>query len=221
MDFSDPEQLKELFGAVVTRLDTVEKENVALQNRAQVLETENIDFRSEWVTVLKEVKNELKEVKDENTVLQNRTLAVEAELRQEKVKVHDLQSSLLELASRMKDDVQNVTLRLDQCEVHTHPFVKEMQTLQRRRLQDEETLCRGSGMIGMFAECCSSPGDSDGHRRFMQTDQGCDALPSTCSASCAPLFIEYFEGCQGMLDDLAPDQRQIFVEFYGGCQEVE
>jgi hypothetical protein len=55
----------------------------------------------------------------------------------------------------------------------------------------------------------------------MQEVVGCDALPSTCSATCAPLLIAYFEGCRGIIDDLAPDERQGFQELYGNCQEVE
>eukprot|EP01052_Picozoa_sp_SAG31_P003088 SAG31_NODE_115_length_24128_cov_47.693912_11_plen_1303_part_00 len=193
------------------------------------------------LTEVQELENQLHAVGNETTTLQNKSHVVEAkveqvqkeketsrnknqteteiELQQENaLKVHGLQSALLELASRMKRDILNITLRLDQHETDTHSFVKEVQALHRRHLQEEETLCRGTGMIAMFNECCPRDG---GHRRFMQTVQGCDTLPGTCSSSCAPLFIEYFEGCQGIIDDLAPDQRQMFVGFYGGCQEVE
>eukprot|EP01051_Picozoa_sp_SAG22_P007377 SAG22_NODE_517_length_9528_cov_3.821508_6_plen_491_part_00 len=180
--------------AVGAELSQVKNENVAVQNRTRVLEAEN-----------KAVRGELELVKTDKIALENKTESVESELRQEnhvlKVKVHDLQSAALELASRMKGDVQNISLRLDQCEceVDTHPFFKEM---DRRRMQDEETLCRGSGMIAMFSACCPSSGDSGGYRRFMQSVQGCDALPSTCSAECAPLFIEYFRRMSG--DDRRP-----------------
>eukprot|EP01051_Picozoa_sp_SAG22_P000445 SAG22_NODE_12_length_33707_cov_70.427118_9_plen_1105_part_00 len=174
-DFSDPQQLKALFGVVVMKLNKVENENAALQSRAQAMEAEN-----------KAVRVELEQVKRDKAVLEKKTQISEEENRVMKVKIHDLQSAFLELASRMKGDVQNITLRLDQCEIDTHPFIKEMQASHRRHLQEEETLCRGSGMIAMFSACCPSPGDGGGHRRFMQSVQGCDALPSTCSASCAP-----------------------------------
>eukprot|EP01050_Picozoa_sp_SAG11_P002928 SAG11_NODE_156_length_14147_cov_10.367597_3_plen_1881_part_00 len=203
--------LMQFIGNVVAQLIDVKTE---LQSRNQVLETEN-----------KAVRAELQQVKMDKAAFENKTQIVEAELRQANrvlnVKVHDLHSTLLELASRMKGDVQNISSRLDQCEADTHPFIQEIQASQRRRLQDEETLCRGSGLSAMFAACCPSSADNGGgHRRFLQSE-GCDMLPNTCSAACAPLFIEYFEGCQGIIDDLAPDQRQMFVGFYGDCQEVE
>eukprot|EP01050_Picozoa_sp_SAG11_P020029 SAG11_NODE_3298_length_2539_cov_3.599590_2_plen_636_part_00 len=121
-----------------------------------------------------------------------------------------LQAMLHEFSNKTKT-------RLDQCEANTNPFVQEM---NRRRIQ-EDTLCRGSGLTVMLEACCQSGSFAGNGHRILQLSEGCDALPETCSASCAPLFIEYFEGCQGMLDDLAPDQRQMFVGFYGGCQEVE
>ena len=197
--------LLQFIGNVVIQLQVVEAKNAVelarVQNRTHIVEAQ------------------LEQVTKDKAALETKTEIVEAELRHEKVKVHDLQTALLELSNRMNGDVQNITLRLDQCEVDTHPFIKEMQTLQRRKMQEEDTLCRGTAMIAMFAACCPSQGG--GHRRFMQSVQGCDALPSTCSADCAPLFIGYFEGCQGIIDDLAPDQRLIFVGFYSDCNEVE
>jgi hypothetical protein len=91
--------------------------------------------------------------------------------------------------------------------------------MERRRMQ-EETLCKGAGLTTMLATCCPSQG-GNGHRRFLQEVQGCDALPTTCPVACAPLFIEYFERCQGIIEDLKPDERQGFQELYGNCEEVE
>eukprot|EP01050_Picozoa_sp_SAG11_P012249 SAG11_NODE_1351_length_5135_cov_2.092931_3_plen_603_part_00 len=226
--------LKNFIQVVVIRFEEqmkqVENANAALQQRTQVVEKENAAFRAELVQVQKrtkilEVKNkaiysELEQVTNDKAILEIKTQMVEAELRQVKVKAQNLQTALLELASRTKGQVHNITLRLDQCEIDTHPFIAEVYASQRRRMQEEETLCRGSGLAAMFEACCPSGTSGNGHR-ILQLTEGCDSLPETCSASCAPLFIEYFEGCQAIIDDLAPDQRQMFVGFYGGCQEVE
>eukprot|EP01052_Picozoa_sp_SAG31_P057423 SAG31_NODE_16987_length_687_cov_1.540816_1_plen_211_part_01 len=99
---------------------------------------------------------------------------------------------------RTKVDAQKMTARLDQCEIATHPFIHEM---NRRRIQ-EDTLCRGSGLTTMFEACCPVGSAAGNGHRILQLTEGCDTLPETCSATCAPLFIEYFEGCQEMLDDL-------------------
>jgi hypothetical protein len=116
----------------------------------------------------------------------------------------------------VKAETEERRARLDQCEASTTPFV---QMMERRRVQ-EESLCRGAGLTAMLAACCPSQG-GNGHRRFLQEVEGCAALPATCPAACAPLFIEYFEGCQGIIEGLAPDERQGFQELYGNCQEGE
>ena len=202
--------LLQFIGNVVTQLNdvktvlhAVEHENIVLHNRTQVVEAKNAA-----------VGAELKQLKRDKAAFENKT---QLELMQERENI----TLLLIVVAQLQNRTRTNSVRLDQCEADAHPFIKEMQASHRHRLQEEETLCRGSGMIAMFSACCPSPGDGGGHRRFMQSVQGCDALPSTCSATCAPLFIEYFEGCQGIVDDLAPDQRQMFVIFYGGCQEVE
>ena len=121
---------------------------------------------------------------------------------------------------------QKVTLRLDKCETETTPFVQQ---IERRRMQDMEALCRGSGMTAMLVACCSSHGGGgggststgNGHRRGLQMDQGCDVLPATCSMGCAPLFNAYFAGCQPTVEALSPEMRQQFGEFFTVCTEVE
>jgi hypothetical protein len=116
----------------------------------------------------------------------------------------------------IKADAAEMRTRLAQCEGNTTPFVLIME----RRRMEEETLCRGEGLTKMLSACCSSQvASGNEHRRFMPEVEGCDALPSTCSAACAPLLIEYFEGCQGIIDDMAPDERQGFQELYGKCEE--
>eukprot|EP01051_Picozoa_sp_SAG22_P030017 SAG22_NODE_11415_length_486_cov_0.788114_1_plen_146_part_00 len=142
----------------------------------------------------KAVHAELRQVKKDKAAFENKTQVVEAELREKnsvlKMKVHDLQSTLIELASRMNIDVHNITLRLDQCEADTHPFIKEVQASQRRRLQEEETLCRGSGLTAMFEACCPLGSSTGNGHRILQLTEGCDTLAETCLAPCAPLYIE-------------------------------
>eukprot|EP01050_Picozoa_sp_SAG11_P011208 SAG11_NODE_1173_length_5602_cov_35.121933_6_plen_493_part_00 len=134
--------------------------------------------------------------------------------------LHAELSKVLIVVAKLQNRTRTNSVRLDQCEADAHPFIKEMQASQQRRLQEEETLCHESGLAAMFEACCPLGSSVGNGHRILQLIEGCDALPQTCSASCAPLFIEYFEGCQGVIDDLAPDQRQMFVGFYGGCQEV-
>eukprot|EP01052_Picozoa_sp_SAG31_P021600 SAG31_NODE_1678_length_7548_cov_16.675393_2_plen_910_part_00 len=193
-----------------SELGQVKTVNMGLQNRAQILEEQVLKHQVEN----KAVYTELQQVKRDKVMFENKT---QVEYRQEREKT----KQLLITVAKLQNQTRTNSVRLDQCEADAHPSIKKMQASQRRRLQEEETLCRGSGMVAMFAACCPRQGGGVGHRRSLQSVQGCDALPETCSASCAPLFIEYFEGCQGIIDDLAPDQRQTFVGFYGGCQEVE
>eukprot|EP01051_Picozoa_sp_SAG22_P005929 SAG22_NODE_370_length_11576_cov_83.771456_4_plen_2189_part_00 len=210
VDFADPLQVKEFLGTVVTKLfdvqvelEQVKRGNEALENKIEVIETALMNEKR--ITVL---------LKEENQLQAGQIAALQTTL-------HHFSNTLSANTLLLQTDVQNMSVRLDQCEVDTRPFIKEMQVSRRRRLQEEETLCRVSGLIAMFSACCPSSGDSGGHRRFMQSVQGCDTLPSTCSATCAPLFIECFEGCQGVIDGLTLDQRQSFVGFYTDCNEVE
>eukprot|EP01050_Picozoa_sp_SAG11_P018468 SAG11_NODE_2795_length_2960_cov_11.196435_1_plen_488_part_00 len=155
---------------------------------------------------LAEERRQNMERKEENQLLTGQVVGLQAMLYE-----------FGQLTNKTRVDAQKMTARLDQCETATHPFIQEMKW---RRMQ-EDALCRGSGLAAMFEACCPSGSVAGNGHRILQLIEGCDTLPQTCSASCAPLFIEYFEGCQGIIDDLAPDQRQMLVGFYGGCQEVE
>jgi hypothetical protein len=152
---------------------------------------------------------------------QEEILALKADRRGKEQRIESIETMLVQHAKALdflsaQDGDQQT--RISQCEENTAPFV---QMMKRRRMQ-EETLCRAEGLAKMLATCCPSQGaNGNGHRRSMQQVEGCNALPSTCSAACAPLLIEYFEGCQGIIDDLAPDERQGFQDLYGNCQEVE
>eukprot|EP01050_Picozoa_sp_SAG11_P016529 SAG11_NODE_2265_length_3604_cov_1.956646_2_plen_673_part_00 len=170
------------------------------------------------------VRAEVEQVKKEKKTLEKKTQVIEEELVKEKnhrmqlsIEVTQVRSALYRFSNKTNTDYTNITVRLDQCEAETAPFAAMM---DRRRAQ-EDTLCRGSGLTAMFEACCPMGSSVGNGHRILQLTEGCDALPQTCTATCAPLFIEYFEGCQGVLEDLAPDQRQMFVGFYGGCQEVE
>eukprot|EP01052_Picozoa_sp_SAG31_P007759 SAG31_NODE_374_length_16577_cov_9.902173_12_plen_1507_part_00 len=220
--------LKEFIGALVTgfqsELRELKMENADLNRRTEALESANVEVKTEnaeikgenaalqsrALVVEAELRDEISLLKKDREAFQNKTCAVEAELRKEN-------AALWITVTDLQYQAKTNSARLDQCEAHTHPFIQEM---NRRRIQ-EDTPCRGSGLTAMFQVCCPSGSSARNGHRILQLTEGCDALPSTCSASCAPLFIEYFEGCQGITDDLAPDQRQIFVDFYRGCQEVE
>jgi hypothetical protein len=87
----------------------------------------------------------------------------------------------------IKAEAAELRARLEQCEAGTAPSV---QMMARRRAHQEETLCRGEGRTKMLAACCPSQGGNE-HHRFLRGGAGCDALPATCSAACAPpLLIE-------------------------------
>eukprot|EP01051_Picozoa_sp_SAG22_P010674 SAG22_NODE_973_length_6217_cov_52.971723_3_plen_1437_part_00 len=187
-----PEGLHQFLGAMVTELKEVKTE---LRNKTLVEE---------------ELRDEISWLKKDRESFQNKTRAVEAELRKEN-------AALWIIVADLQNQAKTNSARLDQCEADTHPFIKEM---QRRRMQDEETLCRGSGLSAMFAACCPSSGGNGGHRRFLQ-GQGCDVLPDTCPVACAPLFIEFFEGCQDMVSDLTQEEQQEFAGLYADCNEAE
>eukprot|EP01050_Picozoa_sp_SAG11_P041646 SAG11_NODE_18774_length_481_cov_2.130890_1_plen_113_part_01 len=108
------------------------------------------------------------------------------------VEITEVRSALYRFSNKTNTDYTSITVRLDQCEADTNPFIQEM---NRRRMQ-EDALCRRSGLTVMLEACCPSGFTMGNGHRILQLTEGCDALPETCSASCAPLFIEYFEGCQ-------------------------
>eukprot|EP01052_Picozoa_sp_SAG31_P038322 SAG31_NODE_5097_length_2746_cov_4.760106_3_plen_547_part_01 len=209
----DPVLMK-FIGNVVTELKEVKTELHKLtnnyvavgaelarvQNRTKVFETENMALRAE-----------LQQLRKDKETFENKTRVVEAAVRKENAA---LWITVIELQNQTNTN----NARLDQCESGKHPFIEET---ERRRMQDEETLCNGSGLSAMFAACCPSSGGNGGrHQRFLQS-QGCDVLPDTCSLACAPLFIEFFEGCQHVISDVSPEEQQGFEGLYADCNEAE
>jgi len=89
----------------------------------------------------------------------------------------------------------------------------------RRRKLQETNRCTGGSLQAMLQVCCAGGEGAGGHRRFLQ-GHGCDAIPSSCSASCGPAFVEYYEGCQGIIEALAADEKAGFEGLYGGCVEA-
>eukprot|EP01051_Picozoa_sp_SAG22_P016405 SAG22_NODE_2310_length_2732_cov_60.443980_7_plen_171_part_01 len=128
-----PEGLQQFLGAMMMKVQRLENENEALQNRTQVVEAE-----------LSGARAEISWLKKDRDVFQNKTRAVEKENAALRRWVAALEGIVYVLSNQTKTN----SARLDQCEADTHPFVKEM---ERRRLQDEETLCRGPGLTAMFA----------------------------------------------------------------------
>eukprot|EP01052_Picozoa_sp_SAG31_P027960 SAG31_NODE_2660_length_5284_cov_14.800000_1_plen_641_part_10 len=175
-------------------------ENTDLKRRTASLEGANVEIREENANM----KDEMVEIRNANVKITNENVKMRNEIKDLKMKAAETESGVLMTVGEMSS-------RLDRCEAETSPFLSAM---EHRRMQDEETLCRGSGMLAMFASCCPSSSDRGGHRRSAQSAEGCDSLPPTCSTSCAPLFIDYVEGCQSIVDSLASDQRQMFMDFY-------
>eukprot|EP01052_Picozoa_sp_SAG31_P015179 SAG31_NODE_968_length_10678_cov_4.493619_3_plen_625_part_00 len=198
-----PEGLKEVIGSMMLEMQWLKNQNQMLQNAVEA------ELRNETL-VEEELRGEISWLKSDRDAFQNETRVVEAELRKEN-------AALWIKVTELQNQTETNSARLDQCEIDTHPFIKEM---ERRRMQDEETLCRGSGLSAMFAACCPTSGGNGGHRRFLQS-QGCDVLPNTCPSDCAPLFIAFFEGCQIMINDLSPAEQQEFAALYTDCNEVE
>ena len=129
--------LKQFIKTMVIELREVKNENVVLQNRTQVVEAQ------------------LEQVTKDKDALENKTEVIEMALRQEiaglQMALHNIFNKTTTDMVLLKGDVWKITVRLDQCEAETTPFIKLM---ERRRTQDEETLCRGSGLTAMFGACC-------------------------------------------------------------------
>eukprot|EP01050_Picozoa_sp_SAG11_P000999 SAG11_NODE_39_length_21630_cov_11.188658_18_plen_2153_part_00 len=192
----------------------IQIENTDLKKRTLALEIANVKIReenSEMMSVVSAVEGEITEMKVENADSQTEHVQMRKQIADLKMQAAETESGVLTTVTEMSS-------RLDRCEAEISPFLSAM---ERRRMQDEETHCRGSGMLAMFASCCPSSSDRGGHRRSAQSAEGCDSLPPTCSASCAPLFIDYVDGCQSIVDTLVSDQRQVFMDFYSDCQDVE
>jgi hypothetical protein len=112
--------------------------------------------------------------------------------------------------------------RLSSCEANSTALVAlqaESDARHRTRRLQEAEACEGAGLQNMVAACCTAddPGQKGGHRR-VQT--GCDTFPSTCSAACAPLFVDYYENCQGIIEALAADEKAGFEGLSGDCIEA-
>eukprot|EP01050_Picozoa_sp_SAG11_P004944 SAG11_NODE_330_length_10677_cov_8.535117_5_plen_716_part_00 len=197
--------LLQFIGNVVAELKEVKNDNMALQNRTQVVETKNLALQNR--TQVLEVENK----------------AICAELDHEKKRVASLESALIQLANKttadtwlLKDDVQNMSVRLDECEQDSFE-----QIMNRRRNQEQSSACGIDAVQNMLAVCCSSGPVGNGHRR-VQAD-GCDSLPPTCSLKCSSQFISIFENCQGqpVLEQLPPGELAQWRGFLGQCQEVQ
>ena len=114
-------------------------------------------------------------------------------------------------------------VRLSTCEASSTALQVEADGRARaRRLQEADT-CQGAGLRPMLAGCCAADaadpaGGGGGHRR---TQTGCTGFPTSCSATCAPLLVEYYEGCQGIVEAMEADERAGFESLYGSCKEAE
>eukprot|EP01051_Picozoa_sp_SAG22_P000797 SAG22_NODE_25_length_30107_cov_28.456412_18_plen_1854_part_00 len=128
-----------------------------------------------------------------------------------------LQTTLDDLSNKTAADIQQMSVRLDQCELDSFE-----QIVNRRRNQEQSSsACGVEAVQSMLVVCCSSGPAGNGHR-LLQVN-GCDSLPPTCSLECSSQFISIFENCQGepVLEQLPPGQLAQWRGFLGQCQEVQ
>jgi TolA-binding protein len=129
------------------------------------------------------------------------------QLRTENAELRKSFSEMQYNCSRAEEDIQTV-------KAETASLV----LVDRRRKLQETHRCDESLEV-MLKFCCVG-GGAGGHRRFLQ-GQGCDAFPSTCTPSCASVFLEYYEGCQGSIVDMEAGEKAGFDSLYGTCKEEE
>jgi hypothetical protein len=140
-----------------------------------------------------------------------------------KVDSHDLQLQQLRAENaELRKSFSDMQRNCSEVEQEVRTVKAETASLvlvDRRRKLQETNRCTGESLQAMLQSCCAG-GEGGGHRRFLQ-GQGCDAIPSTCSASCGPVFVEYFESCQGIIEALDADEKADFDMLYGECKESE
>ena len=213
VDLSDPGQVMEAIGSMVTGLRAeMRAEMQALKNDTQAVE--------------KGLRREIDWLKKDREAVENRSQARQAIAKTQAVLLEESKKDKLMLWSvvhQLSNKTNTHTTRIDHCETETSPFIQD---IIRRRLQDANALCHGSGLTAMFGACCPRPrqggggtGSNGGHRRSLQ-GEGCD-LPATCTATCALHFIGFFEGCQDMINALSPGDQRAFVGLFARCNERE
>eukprot|EP01052_Picozoa_sp_SAG31_P005162 SAG31_NODE_223_length_19859_cov_14.949899_9_plen_1578_part_00 len=219
-DFSDPRQLKELFGAVVSGFQT---QLYQLTKDKEALEHQLTKDKEVWMNKTQLIEKTLMKQNQYMIVLQEENRALRLELDRQKKRVTSLESTVAQLSNKtttdtrfLKAEVENISIRLDQCELDSFE-----QMINRRRNQEQSSACGIDAVQSMLAVCCSSGLAGNGHR-LLQAD-GCDSLPPTCSLQCSSQFISIFQNCQGhpVLEQLPPGQLAQWTGFLGQCQEVQ
>eukprot|EP01050_Picozoa_sp_SAG11_P009506 SAG11_NODE_898_length_6638_cov_129.528062_2_plen_1631_part_00 len=205
-DFSDPRQLKELFGVFQTQLLQLTKDKQTFEQRLtkdkEALEHQLTNVKEAW-------ENKTQLIETENTALKKRVTSLESTVAR-------LSNKTTTDTGVLKADVEQISIRLDQCQHDSFEHI-----MDRRRNQEQSSACGMDAVQSMLAVCCSSGPVGNGHRR-VQAD-GCDSLPPTCSLECSSQFISIFENCQGqpVLEQLPPGQLARWTGFLGQCQEVQ
>eukprot|EP01052_Picozoa_sp_SAG31_P006784 SAG31_NODE_316_length_17841_cov_33.716154_4_plen_1183_part_00 len=237
--------LKEFIGALVmgfqSQLGELKRENAAVgaelarvKNKTEILETK------------------LEQVTKDKSVLENNTHLIRSENTALKTRVASLEIIAVQLSNKtatnsqlLKAAVENISIRLDQCEQESFeqimnrrrsqatPTVSRfasspdvMQEIRRhnhRRSQEEIGPCQGQALVTRVNEineaCCGST-SSNGHR-LLQGDSGdggdCSGLPERCSSSCAPVFVALRDEC-GQVMEAGFDMRQV-ERLYERCKE--
>ena len=127
-------------------IDWLRKDREALENKSQNWQA----VAKTHVVLLEESKNN---TRNWQAVAETQAVLLEecGLLTKDKL---GLWSVLYQLSNETNTQIRGVTTRLDQCEAKTNPS-KE---IIRRRMQDAEALCHGSGLTAMFGACCPRQG---------------------------------------------------------------
>jgi hypothetical protein len=192
----DDPLMKEIIGSMraefQSQIDELKKDKEAhLQNKTHVVQIENVALQAD-------MQAQIYAMKKDKEALQFKTQVMEVELRKEKkdkvalwVELRDVRSALHQFSNKTKTIIQQITLRLEQCEAETFAEIME----HRRTQEQQSSVCGSEALENMLAVCCDSSGLAGNGHRLLQ--DGCDSLPPTCSLQCSAQFISIFESCKG------------------------
>eukprot|EP01052_Picozoa_sp_SAG31_P011505 SAG31_NODE_653_length_13152_cov_4.899487_1_plen_747_part_00 len=174
------------------------------------------EFQADKAALQAELADERRERKEETRLLVGQVVG--------------LQAALHEFSNKSEANMQQMSLRLDQCEAETHPFIKEM---QRRRAQ---SAAGGADTVHIFKRTISAAGhisgrvdESNGGHRLL-TEEGADCSGAeisrqisainvaccdepeedcsngkvhTCNAGCGALIMPLWTSCRAQLGSAA------------------
>jgi hypothetical protein len=164
------------------------------------------------------VKKDKEALQNKTQVVQVENAALRVELTEVEIELKDVRSALYQFSNKTETNIQQITLRLEQCEAKSTTFAEIM---EHRRTQEQSSVCGSEALENMLAVCCDSGGPAGNGHRLLQN--GCDSLPPMCSLQCSAQFILIFENCQGqpLMERFSAEDVAQWTAFYGQCQEVE